>query len=273
MWIDSHAHLNDDAFQDDLRQVMEEMTAQNIIAVIVPGYDLLSSERAVELAAKEPRLWAAVGIHPHDAKCWGPHIAARLEELLREPKVVAVGEIGLDYHYNYSAREEQLTAFDAQLHLAGQYNKPVIIHNREAHQDTLETLTRFVNRRQHSNTGQTASPSVIRGVMHCYSGSLETALQCLQLGLMISFAGAITFNNATKLREVAKNLPLSKLLVETDAPYLSPHPFRGRRNEPARVAVVGTKLAEIKGLTVPEVMDATTANCMELFGIQASNDC
>jgi TatD DNase family protein len=266
MWIDSHAHLNDEAFQDDYRQVMAEMVAQNIGAAIVPGYDLPSSERAVELAAQEPLLWAAVGIHPHDAKLWDSKIMARIEALLREPKVVGIGEIGLDYHYNHSTREEQLAAFEAQLHLAGQYNKPVIIHNREAHQDTLEILTRFVVR-QYPDSGKNTGLSSPWGVMHCYGGSLETAVQCIKLGMMISFAGAITFTNATKLREVAERVPLSKLLVETDSPYLSPHPFRGRRNEPARVIIIGAKLAEIKGVSVEEVMKTTTANCKKLFKI------
>lgn len=264
MWIDSHAHLNDEAFRDDYQQVTEEMEAQNIGAVIVPGFDLPSSERAVELASQKPNIWAAVGIHPHDAKGWNLKIAARLEELLRVPKVVALGEIGLDYHYNYSTREEQLAAFEAQLRMAGQYNKPVIIHNREAHQDTLEVLAQYVRRRQSvKNSGDS-----VWGVMHCFSGSLETAVQCIKFGLMISFAGAITFQNAAKLREVAEKLPLSRILVETDAPYLSPHPFRGRRNEPSRVILIGAKLAEIKGLPVDEVMKTTTANCRELFKIQ-----
>lgn len=263
MWIDSHAHLNDDAFQDDFQQVMAEMVAQNIGAVIVPGYDLPSSERAVELAAQEPLLWAAVGIHPHDAKLWDSKIMARIEALLLEPKVVALGEIGLDYHYNHSTREEQLAAFEAQLHLAGQYNKPVIIHNREAHQDTMEILTRW----RQANFNKVDKLSCTWGVMHCYSGSLETAIQCVNLGMMISFAGAITFTNATKLREVAEKIPLSKLLVETDSPYLSPHPFRGRRNEPSRITLIGVKLAEIKGVPVEEAMETTTANCKELFKI------
>ena len=261
MWIDSHAHLNDEAFRDDYRQVIAEMVANEISAVIVPGYDLPSSERAVELASQEPLVWAAVGIHPHDAKHWDSKTAARVEELLREPKVVALGEIGLDYHYNHSTREEQLAAFQSQLQLAGQYNKPVIIHNREAHQDTLDMLrARSCSHRQHHNQDK-----AIWGVMHCYSGSLETAIECIKLGLMISFAGAVTFQNAAKLREVAAKLPLSKILVETDSPYLSPHPFRGRRNEPARVALIGAKLAEIKNLPIAEVMTATTANCRNLF--------
>lgn len=157
MWIDSHAHLNDQAFQDDFPQVLSAMRDQNIGAVIVPGFDLPSSERAVELASQEPVVWAAVGIHPHDAKGWDSKTAARIEELLQSPKVVALGEIGLDYHYNYSTREEQVAAFEAQLQLAGQYNKPVIIHNREAHQDTLEILTGFFHRK-HPDSGKASGP-------------------------------------------------------------------------------------------------------------------
>lgn len=266
MWIDSHSHLNDETFREDYRQVLAVAASQNIEAVIVPGFDLTSSERAVELAVREPMIWAAVGIHPHDAKNWNNETAGRLEALLRESKVVALGEIGLDYHYQHSAKEEQFVAFKEQLDLAAKYNKPVIIHNREAHQDTLAVLTGFSARQ-----GLTANNGGERfggwGVMHCYSGSLEMAIQCIKMGLLISFAGAITFTNAVKLREVAGRLPLDRLLVETDAPYLSPHPLRGRRNEPSRVTLVGTKLAEIKGLPVEDVMKTTTANCKQLFKI------
>lgn len=271
MWIDSHAHLNDDTFKDDFHQVIDAARTKGIEAIIVAGYDLASSQAAVELAVREPMVWAAVGIHPHDAKSWVPAIADRLGTLLKEPKVVAVGEIGLDYHYNYSTKEAQLDAFESQLGLAAQYNKPVIIHNREAHQDTLAVLTGFLVRQGRCTVKNNEQSDTARahawGVMHCFSGSLETATQCLKLGLTISFAGSITFKNAVKLREVAAQLPLSKLLVETDAPYLSPHPFRGQRNEPAQVALIGTKLAEIMGLSTEEVMVATTANCKELFKI------
>jgi TatD DNase family protein len=254
MWIDSHAHLNDQAFENDWRPVIDHALKAGIQAILVVGFDLPSSEKAVEMASQEARIWAAVGVHPHDAKTWDQSGADRLRQLLGKPKVVALGEIGLDYHYNYSPREDQLRAFQEQLAIAEEYNKPIIIHNREAHQDTLEVLT-----------GQRIA--LRRGVMHCFSGSPEMAAQCLKLGLYLSLAGPLTFPHAAKLREVAAEAPLNRLLVETDCPYLTPHPYRGQRNEPMHVELVGRKLAEVKGLPVEEVMEATSSNTKALFGI------
>jgi TatD DNase family protein len=254
MWIDSHAHLNDQAFENDWRPVIHHALEAGVKAILVVGCDLPSSEKAVEMADREEMIWAAVGVHPHDAKTWNQSGADRLREWLGKPKVVALGEIGLDYHYNYSSREDQLRAFQEQLVIAEQYNKPIIIHDREAHQDTLEVLT------GHGVVSR-------RGVMHCFSGSPEMAVQCLKLGLHISLAGPLTFPNAAKPREVAVAVPLDRLLVETDCPYLTPHPYRGKRNEPMHVALVGQKLAEVKGLPVEEVMEATSANTKFLFGI------
>lgn len=254
MWIDSHTHLNDQAYQEDYATVIEAAVNNNVEAMMVVGCDLESSRRAVELAKEYPMLWATVGIHPHDAEYWNQEAALELQNLLTEPKVVAVGEIGLDYHYLYSSKEDQLKAFKEQIWIAKQYNKPIIIHNREAHQDTYTLLSK-----------ERIGPA--GGVMHCFSGSREMALQFLELGLQLSFAGALTFQNADKLRNVAAEIPLERLLVETDCPYLTPHPFRGRRNEPLRVALVGQKLAEVKQLAVSEVMQTTTANSKALFKI------
>ncbi len=253
-WVDSHAHLNDAAFENDLGQVIDCALEAGLKAIIVPGFDLASSVKAVELAERYQLLWAAVGVHPHDAKTWDQDTAIKLGQLLAEPKVVAVGEIGLDYHYNYSTKEDQRKAFIEQISIAKQYNKPIIIHNREAHQDTLETLDR-------EKVGEAG------GVMHCFSGSEEMAAQFLRLGLHISFAGPLTFSNAVKLREAALSIPLDMLLVETDSPYLAPHPLRGQRNGPANVKLVGGKLAEIKKLPAEEVMRLTSANAQALFGI------
>lgn len=258
-WVDSHAHLNDDAFQDDLERVIDNALEAGVKTILVPGFDLDSSLKAVELAQSYQMLWAAVGIHPHDAKTWNQATAVQLEKLLVEPKVVAVGEIGLDYHYNYSTKEEQLRAFIEQINIAAQYNKPIIIHNREAHQDTFEVLTR-------EKLGERG------GVMHCFSGSKEMAMEFLRLGLHISFAGSLTFTNASKLREAAQAVPLDKLLVETDSPYLTPHPLRGRRNEPAYVKLVGQKLAEILDQPLETIMDYTTANTENLFGISRNGN-
>lgn len=253
-WIDSHAHLNDKAFELEVEQIIDSALEAGVKAILVPGFDLASSVKAVELAEKYPMLWAAVGVHPHDAKTWDRATAAQLEQLLTQPKVVALGEIGLDYHYNYSTKEEQLRAFIEQINIAKSCRKPIIIHNREAHQDTLEILSR-------------EKPGDAGGVMHCFSGSGEIAAQFLHLGLHISFAGPLTFTNAVKLRETAADIPMERLLVETDSPYLTPHPFRGRRNEPAHVKLVGEKLAEVKKLTIAEVMNITAENFKTLFGI------
>jgi TatD DNase family protein len=252
MWIDSHSHLNDEAFTEDYPAVIQRALEGGVEAMIVVGCDLPSSRRAVELASQYEQLWAAVGIHPHDAKSWNEDTVAILTEMLSQPKVVAMGEIGLDYHYLYSTKEEQWVAFQDQLSLAREYGVPVIIHNREAHQDTLNLLKQV-------KLGPAG------GVMHCFSGSREVAGEWLRLGLHISFAGPLTFANAAKLREVAVDIPLERLLVETDCPYLAPVPCRGQRNEPLRVGLIGEKLAEIRGLPVADVMRQTNLNTRGLF--------
>ncbi|HEY8465072.1 MAG TPA: TatD family hydrolase [Bacillota bacterium] len=254
MWVDTHCHLNDEAFKADCPAVIERAVHSGIGRLIVVGYDLESSREAVRMAKQYDFIYAAVGIHPHDAGQWNQQTATVIRELLGETKVVALGEIGLDYHYDYSPREEQIAAFRDQLLLAKQLAKPVIIHNREAHQDTIRILS------------ETALGPA-GGVMHCFSGSSEIARKCLDLGLYISFTGSLTFENAHKLRAVAQGLPLDRLLVETDAPYLTPHPWRGQRNEPERVRTVGEKLAEVQNRSVVEVMELTTVNAKRLFRI------
>jgi len=256
MWIDSHCHLNDEAFNDDLAEVVEKAIAAGVGAINVVGFDLPSSRRALELSRRYELIWATVGVHPHDADSWNSDTIKELQEMLAERKVVAVGETGLDYHYDYSAKESQRRAFREQLLIAGQYNKPVVIHSREA---TLDTMTIL------AETGLGAAG----GVMHCFGGGKETAEQCLQMGLDISFAGPLTFNNSRRLREAATEIPLTRLLVETDSPYLTPEPLRGRRNEPALVKLVGRKLAEIKGISETELMAVLAANFASLFKISS----
>lgn len=252
MWVDSHCHLNDQVYNETVDQIIASANASNVKQFIVVGYDLESSKQAVKLAQQYNSIWATVGIHPHDAKYWNDETAQEIKELLTESKVVAVGEIGLDYYYNHSSKEDQIRAFKEQLMIAKEYSKPIIIHNRDAHQDTLNILKK-----------EGVGPS--RGVMHCFSGSLEVARECLKLGLDISFAGPLTFNNAHKLREVAASIPVENILVETDSPYLAPHPYRGQQNNPAMVGLVGAKLAEVKGMTLTEVAQITTDNCTRLF--------
>lgn len=257
MWFDSHCHLNDPAFAGEVDQIIFGANEVGVTEMLVVGCDLESSCEAVKLAAAHAGVWAAVGIHPHDAKPWNQAVAREIEELLCQPKVVALGEIGLDYHYEYSTKDDQLLAFNQQLAMAKECGKPVIIHNREAHADTLKVLDEI-------GLGSAG------GVMHCFSGSQEIAAACLDKGLEISFAGAITFRNAHKLAAVAAWAPLEHVLVETDSPYLTPHPFRGTRNNPALVKLVGEKLAELKGIPVEQVMETTRKNCHRLFGISPS---
>ena len=252
MWFDSHCHLNDEAFQNDLSAVLDQARQAGVSGMMVVGYDLPSSIRAIELAHAYDILWASVGIHPHDAKNWDPEVRREIELLLKDSKVMALGEIGLDYHYDYSPRDDQRRAFREQLELADEYRKPVIIHNREAHGDTLQILSEV-------GIGEAG------GVMHCFSGSKETAAACIKQGLYISFAGPLTFKNAKNLAEVAVEVPLDRILIETDAPYLTPHPFRGERNHPGLVPLVGQKLAELKNETVEAVMEITSRNSRNLF--------
>ncbi|MGI6038455.1 MAG: TatD family hydrolase [Limnochordia bacterium] len=252
MLIDTHAHLNHHAYKDDLADVIENMGKVGVERVINVGFDLPSSRRAVELAQEYPQFYGAVGIHPHDAVKASPQALETIARLAQRDKVVAIGETGLDYYYEHSPREVQQEAFRAHIRLAKDLGMPIIIHSRDAAQDTLTILR---------------EEGVGPGVMHCYSGSAEMARDYMDLGLYISFAGPITFNNARKLQETAKGLPLDRLLVETDAPYLTPTPHRGRRNEPAYVSYVAEQLARLQNRTYEEVAQITTANARALFGI------
>ncbi len=252
--IDSHAHLNDAAFKDDLPQVLKNMEHAGVEAVINVGYDLASSRQAVKQAHSWPILHAAVGIHPHDASKLDEETATTIRGLAYDSQVVAIGETGLDYYRNLSSRDCQKRAFRWHLDLARELSLPVIIHDREAHGDTLRIL-------------KEAKPGPAGGVLHCFSGSWEMARDCLELGFYISFAGPVTYKNARKLREVAKKIPLERLLVETDSPYLPPEPYRGQRNQPAYVLRVIAAIAGIRRLTEEEIGAATAANARRLFKI------
>lgn len=252
--IDSHAHLNDPAYQNKLPEIIASCKEAGVIAVINVGYDLESSRRAVEQAHSWDFIHAAVGIHPHDAASFNEEVAATIRGLAYDSRVVAIGETGLDYYRNLSPRQCQQEVFRWHLNLARELRLPVIIHDREAHGDTLRILKKI-------------KPGPAGGVMHCFSGSWEMARDCLDLGLYISFAGPVTFKNATRLREVTKRIPLERLLVETDSPFLSPEPYRGQRNQPAYVDRVIAAIASIRGLAEEEVRAATTANARRLFNI------
>ncbi len=254
--MDSHAHLDAGQFDADREQVIARAEAAGVRYIINAGAGMESSQAGIALAEAYPGIYAAVGVHPHEARVWCEAVLSKLRVLAQHPRVVAIGEIGLDFHYNFSPREMQLQAFQEQLALARQVGKPVIIHDREAHAETVSILREWARGQKHPG-----------GVLHCFSGDLAMAKQAVELGFLIGIAGPVTFANARKLPEIVHHLPLDKLLLETDCPYLSPHPYRGQRNEPAYVRLVAQRVAEIKSLTLVEVARVTTANVAWLFGL------
>ncbi len=251
--IDTHTHLNDKAFSHDLDQVIARAEAAQVTGLVVCGYDVDSSRLAVEMAGRFQCVRATVGVHPHDARTYGPEAELRIVELSRAPGVIAIGEIGLDFHYDFSSRSDQYAAFEAQVNLANRVGLPLVIHSRESEREVMQVL-----RGHAANTRG--------GVFHCFSGDERTAVETLDMGYYLGIDGPITYKNAEKLRGVARMCPVDRLLVETDCPYLSPVPHRGRRNEPAYVRLVAQATAEIKGLSLEEVSEATTANARALFG-------
>lgn len=253
MLVDTHAHLNDDRLYGQAGEVVERAVRAGVGLIINASYDVESSRRGVGLAARFPGVYTTVGLHPHDARTLTPSLLSELEELAKKPKVVAYGEIGLDYHYENSPRDAQKEALVEQLHLANALGLPVVIHNREAHGDMLELLQ--------------LHPVRAGGVMHCFSGSREFAEECIRLGWFISLAGPVTFSNARRLREVAEAVPLDRLLVETDCPYLTPNPHRGQVNEPAFVGYVAREICRIRNIGLPEFEEALEKNTRTLFGI------
>lgn len=250
--IDSHAHLDDRRFNDDRAQVIERALQNDVQLIINAGADLASSKRSIGLAAQYPFVYATVGVHPHDAKDVPADYLQQLEAMAGQPKVLAIGEIGLDYYYDHSPRDVQREVFIAQLRLAKKLKLPVVIHLRDAYGDFLQIMRQ-----------EKLSP--IAGVMHCFSGSLEVAQECLAMGFYISFAGPVTFKNANKLKEVAQGLPLDRILIETDCPYLTPTPYRGKRNEPAYVRYVAEEIARLQGTTPEAVGEAVWRNVHRLF--------
>ncbi len=261
-WIDTHTHLYDRAYDGDRDQVIHRAFASGVEAMVVVAEDLKTSLEICDLVARYDGLYAAVGIHPCEAANADPSDFIQLEKLLQEKtarKIVAVGEIGLDYYWHKDQKERQQDCFYRQLALAKTYDLPVIIHDREAHQDCLTVLQNF-DREQ-------GLRKPLAGVFHCYSGSLDFAQQIIKLGMMCGFDGPLTFKNAQLPPAVAQALPLDYLLIETDCPYLTPVPYRGRRNEPAFVRYVGEKLAELKQISPLEAADQTAANARRLFGL------
>ncbi|HWN11837.1 MAG TPA: TatD family hydrolase [Pyrinomonadaceae bacterium] len=259
MFIDSHAHIDGTEFDADREQVIQRARDAQVAAILNVGTGDPHSgvlERAVELAEAHPDIYAAVGTHPHDARLFDERAEQRIWRLATgSSKVIAWGEIGLDFHYDNSPREVQIDVFEWQLRLARELSLPVIIHTREAETETAEILN-----------SQWAD-SKLPGIMHCFSGSARLAEQAIDAGFSISFSGIVTFKKAEELRAVAKQVPLDRLLIETDCPYLAPIPFRGKRNEPAYVVEVARCLAELRGLEIEELARITTNNFARMFNL------
>lgn len=251
--VDTHAHLDSGQYHNDLGAVLARARDAGVGAILTVGCDLPSSRASVELADRYPQIRASVGIHPHDAASFDAAALCELKRLAAHPRVVAIGEVGLDFYRDRSPRDLQRAAFRAQIQLARELGKPLIVHDREAHQDVLAIL-------------RDAGASEVGGVMHCFSGDLVLARECLSLGFFISFAGPLTYPNSP-LRSVAAELPIDVMLVETDCPYLAPQPRRGTRCEPAFVRDTAEELARIKGLALEDVARITSLNAYRLFGM------
>jgi TatD DNase family protein len=252
-FIDSHAHLTAEQFAPDLDAVIARAQEAGVERILTLGTDVASSRAAIALAEKYAPVYAAVGVHPEVARTASLQDVETIRELAAAPKVVAIGEIGLDYYWDKESADLQQQFFERQLELAVELSLPVAIHDREAHEQVIRTL-------------ESLSGRGVRGVLHSFSGDEAMAQEALALGFFISFAGPVTFLNAHKPPAIARTVPLEKLLVETDSPYLSPHPLRGRRNEPANVTRVAGRIAELKGLGVWEVAAQTAQNARALFG-------
>ena len=254
MLIDTHAHLDDARFDSDRDAMIARAREAGVEHFVTIGCDLATSRAAVELADRYPFVYATVGVHPHEAKQIGDSWYDDLRRLAQHQKVVAYGEIGLDYHYNHSPPKLQRERFREQIVLARDLRLPIVVHTREAQDDTMAIL-------------KEENAADVGGVFHCFSGDARLAKDALDLGFLLSFSGVITFQNATMLRDIVKTVPMDRILVETDSPYLTPAPHRGQRNEPAHVRLVAEKIAAIQGMTAEQVAELTSQNARRVFKI------
>lgn len=255
--VDTHCHLDMDAYSEDPDEVIRSAKKAGVRRIITVGIDLASSNAAVSLARRHTNVWATVGLHPHNAADAGKDVFEQFTRIASDPasKVVGYGEIGLDFAKNYAPREVQLKAFSDQLDLAKQLGLPIIIHDRDAHAETIAELKRF-------------APYPAGGVMHCFSGDMELARQVMELDFYISIPGIVTFNKSEILQQVAREIPLEKMLLETDGPFLAPVPFRGRTNRPEYLLYTAQKIAELRNIPLDDVADRTTRNAEQLFGLK-----
>lgn len=255
MYIDTHVHLNADQYENDVDEVIARALEAGVTKMVVVGFDRKTINKAMELTERYSSIYAVVGWHPVDAIDCTKEDLKWIESLAAHPKVVGIGETGLDYHWDKSPKEIQQEVFRKQIQLAKKVDLPIIIHNRDATADVV----RILKEEEADKTG---------GIMHCFGGSVETAKECIAMNFIISLGGPVTFKNAKMPKKVATEIPLDKLLIETDAPYLAPHPYRGKRNEPSYVTLVAEEIAKLKGMSVDEVAKATTANALKIFNIE-----
>ena len=252
--FDTHAHILDEQFKEDLDQVIRNIY-DNMALVVNIGCNLEDCPRTVALAEQYDKVYAAVGLHPEDVKTYTPEGWDMICRLAEHPKVVGIGETGLDYYWDTSTKDAQKVLFEQHIDLAKQLHKPLVIHDREAHGDTLEILKR-------------TNAKEVGGILHAFSGSVEMAMEVIKLGFYIGLGGPVTFKNARKAVEVAQAIPLEYLVIETDCPYMAPVPFRGKRNEPMLVQHTATKIAELRGISVEELIEATYQNGKRIYGIE-----
>lgn len=255
MLFDTHVHLNADQFIEDREETINRALEAGVTKMVVVGFDEETIRLAIEIAETYDFIYAAVGWHPVDAIDYNESHLEWLEELTKHEKVVALGEMGLDYYWDTSPKDIQADVFRKQIHLAKKVNMPIIIHNREATADIIKIL-------QEENAAE------VGGIMHCYSATREELQACLEMNFYISLAGPVTFKNAKEVKEVAKVVPLDRLLIETDAPYLAPHPYRGKRNEPAYVKLVAEEIARLREMSLEDVSRITTENALKIFRLK-----
>lgn len=254
MLIDTHTHIDMENFADRFDEVMQTAKDYGVEKVVIPGVEPSGFDRIIKLCEEYPDVYGAVGVHPEELNSYNEEAENKIKELLKHKKIIAVGEIGLDYYWDKSQIEKQKEIFERQILIAKQAQKPILVHDREAHLDSFEILKK-------TNAAETGV------VMHCFSGSPEFAQQCINEGFYIALGGVVTFKNAKKVKEVAKTVPLDKLLLETDAPYMTPVPFRGKENQPAYVKFVAEEIAQLRGVSFEEIAEATTANAKKLLKI------
>lgn len=254
MYIDTHAHLFFPNFNGELDQIIEQSQNAGVDAILIPGTDIQTSKQAIELSEKYDMIYAAVGVHPHETKEWEDELLKTIEDLSKNPKVVAIGEIGLDYYYDFSPKDIQIKAFKSQIELALKLDLPIIVHNRESNDDMMEII------RSYADSG-------LRAQFHCFAGNEDDAKELIGMKHFISYPGNITFKKADNLRSILKSIPPEYLLLETDSPFMTPVPHRGKRNDPSNIPLIVEKISEIHDISPDEVGKITSYNAFKLFGI------